>query len=452
MRKTGIKVESKSPQIICSAETIIRGRDRPCGRPPAQIRTRGITSYGSYLGSDGVAANGGGPYAWWGDKRYPALCPARVPPSDVSLGRSASLHRLRHCHRASIVRPLRRYYRIVRLLGNVHVGLRLGTFADRPVPQVNAGISEVSRFSHRSFQACSGSLTPRRCKTARVDVVLHMAFPLIARGRHAGSGDFAAQWLACLCPCRTLHPRPLGRGRMTRGLVGSLFLTSMALSSATPCRRIPALSQCPLLTVRDPLDAEPGRPRRVDHEYERKGVADLFMFFEPLRGVAARVDRAATPQGRVGVVRATTPGGALSSGRASGPGLRQSEYPHGWGVVRGFSRRGGETIVGATRGPLHSQARQLVEHGGDGVERPFGTIPRSPHRRSRGIPTGGGSVGGSPKPHRREGAWLFTTEAARIKLEERYPVFEYTDQHGEPPSPPANLSKLPRQPSYTSEP
>ena len=27
-----------------------------------------------------------------------------------------------------------------------------------------------------------------------------------------------------------------------------------------------------------------GRPRRVDYEYERKGVADLFMFFEPLRG------------------------------------------------------------------------------------------------------------------------------------------------------------------------
>ncbi|MFZ1933550.1 MAG: hypothetical protein WCB27_08235 [Thermoguttaceae bacterium] len=26
------------------------GRDRPCGRPPAQIRTCGITAYGSYFG------------------------------------------------------------------------------------------------------------------------------------------------------------------------------------------------------------------------------------------------------------------------------------------------------------------------------------------------------------------------------------------------------------------
>src|SRR5215471_18444909 len=27
-----------------------RGRDRPCGRPPAQIRTCSITAYGSYFG------------------------------------------------------------------------------------------------------------------------------------------------------------------------------------------------------------------------------------------------------------------------------------------------------------------------------------------------------------------------------------------------------------------
>ena len=36
--------------------------------------------------------------------------------------------------------------------------------------------------------------------------------------------------------------------------------------------------------TRLPVDVAPGRPRRVDYEYERKGVADLFMFFEPLRG------------------------------------------------------------------------------------------------------------------------------------------------------------------------
>src|SRR6476646_2935423 len=96
--------------------------------------------------------------------------------------------------------------------------------------------------------------------------------------------------------------------------------------------------------------------------------------------LAARVDRAAASQGRMGVVRPATPGGALSSGGAPGPGLRQPEYPHGWGPVRGVSRRGGEAVVGATGGSLHPQARQLVEHGGDGAERPFRSMPRPAYR------------------------------------------------------------------------
>jgi hypothetical protein len=35
---------------------------------------------------------------------------------------------------------------------------------------------------------------------------------------------------------------------------------------------------------RAPLPAEPGQPARVDYEYERGGVANLFLFCEPLRG------------------------------------------------------------------------------------------------------------------------------------------------------------------------
>jgi len=39
-----------------------------------------------------------------------------------------------------------------------------------------------------------------------------------------------------------------------------------------------------LSDVRDPLPAQAGQPQRVDYEYQREGVADLFMFFEPLLG------------------------------------------------------------------------------------------------------------------------------------------------------------------------
>ncbi len=34
--------------------------------------------------------------------------------------------------------------------------------------------------------------------------------------------------------------------------------------------------------TREPLPMEPGKPQRYDTEYERKGTANMFMFFEPL--------------------------------------------------------------------------------------------------------------------------------------------------------------------------
>jgi DDE superfamily endonuclease len=39
-----------------------------------------------------------------------------------------------------------------------------------------------------------------------------------------------------------------------------------------------------LSDVREALPAQAGQPQRVDYEYQREGVADLFMFFEPLAG------------------------------------------------------------------------------------------------------------------------------------------------------------------------
>jgi hypothetical protein len=36
--------------------------------------------------------------------------------------------------------------------------------------------------------------------------------------------------------------------------------------------------------VQQPVAAAPGRPRRVDYEYERNGTANIFMFAEPLAG------------------------------------------------------------------------------------------------------------------------------------------------------------------------
>ena len=36
--------------------------------------------------------------------------------------------------------------------------------------------------------------------------------------------------------------------------------------------------------TREPLPLQPGQPERFDYEYQREGVCNLFMFFEPLTG------------------------------------------------------------------------------------------------------------------------------------------------------------------------
>jgi hypothetical protein len=39
-----------------------------------------------------------------------------------------------------------------------------------------------------------------------------------------------------------------------------------------------------IVETRTPIPAKPGRPARHDYEYERNGVANLFMMFAPLEG------------------------------------------------------------------------------------------------------------------------------------------------------------------------
>ena len=39
-----------------------------------------------------------------------------------------------------------------------------------------------------------------------------------------------------------------------------------------------------LSDVRKPIPVQPGQPQRFDYEYQRNGVANLFMFFEPFQG------------------------------------------------------------------------------------------------------------------------------------------------------------------------
>jgi len=54
-----------------------------------------------------------------------------------------------------------------------------------------------------------------------------------------------------------------------------------------PKRPLVCMDEVPkqlLSDVRDPIPAQPGQSERVDYAYQRNGVANLFMFFEPFRG------------------------------------------------------------------------------------------------------------------------------------------------------------------------
>jgi hypothetical protein len=54
-----------------------------------------------------------------------------------------------------------------------------------------------------------------------------------------------------------------------------------------PSRPLVCMDEMPkqlLADIQDPIPAIPGQPERYDYEYKRQGVADLFMFFEPLQG------------------------------------------------------------------------------------------------------------------------------------------------------------------------
>ncbi len=54
-----------------------------------------------------------------------------------------------------------------------------------------------------------------------------------------------------------------------------------------PRRPLVCMDEIPqqlLTNVREPLPMEPGCPLREDYEYERNGVSNLFLFFEPLAG------------------------------------------------------------------------------------------------------------------------------------------------------------------------
>jgi hypothetical protein len=192
--------------------------------------------------------------------------------------------------------------------------------------------------------------------------------------------------------------------------------------------------------TRPPVDLAPGQPRRVDYEYERKGVADLFLFFEPLRGWR-----------RVWI----TPQRRKVEWAWCVKRLLDENYPEAERLVRVCDNLNTHTGGALYEAFPAAEARLLWErlevhytpkHGSwwNRAETERSVLAdQGRDRRIDEVAVLRSEVGPWEDDRNRTEAkvrWRFTTEDARIQLEKRDPVFEYPDPHGLPL--PTNLSKI----------
>ena len=156
-----------------------------------------------------------------------------------------------------------------------------------------------------------------------------------------------------------------------------------------------------LAEVREPLPAQPGRPKREDCEYRREGARNLFLACEPLAGwwqvavTPRRTMRNFAHQMRwlvdqaypeVPVVRVVLDNPVWWYGAGS------EHPPHGV-AVRDFPGRRGPAYCETTGVSLHPQARQLAQYGGDRVQCPVPLLPQAAPPQRTGPAAGGPGPG-----------------------------------------------------------
>ena len=146
-----------------------------------------------------------------------------------------------------------------------------------------------------------------------------------------------------------------------------------------------------------PLSAQPGRPARQDYEYRREGTRNLFLACEPKAGwrhVAVTERRTmqdfalqmrwlvdeAYPE--VEVVRVVLDN--LNTHRTAS-------------LYETFPAAEARRIAKRLEFPLHPQARQLAQYGGDRVQRPVPLLPEAARPRRTGPAAGGPGLGHGEK-------------------------------------------------------
>ena len=152
-----------------------------------------------------------------------------------------------------------------------------------------------------------------------------------------------------------------------------------------------------LADTRPPLPAQPGRPARQDYEYRREGTRNLFLTCEPMAGWRhVQVTERRTMQDfarqmrwlvdeaypEVPVVRVVLDN--LNTHRTAS-------------LYETFPAAEARRVAKTAGVPLHPQARELVEHGGDRVQRAVPLLPQAARPQRTGPPAGGPGPGHGAK-------------------------------------------------------
>src|SRR5215471_6309725 len=114
----------------------------------------------------------------------PAQCPDRGRPAAVPLGRGPSLPGLRGGN-ALVVRPLHRYYSLVRLLIRVRAHRSAFAFMSRTGMPCRSRM-RPPRFRAKNFSTCARSTTARGSPIQASTLWDDVAFSLAVRDRHLG--------------------------------------------------------------------------------------------------------------------------------------------------------------------------------------------------------------------------------------------------------------------------
>jgi hypothetical protein len=179
-----------------------------------------------------------------------------------------------------------------------------------------------------------------------------------------------------------------------------------------------------IVETREPIPAKPGRPKREDYEYERNGVANLFMMFAPLEGWRH--------------VKVTDRHAAVDYAHTLRD-LSDIHFPDATKIVLVQDNLSTHKPASLYEAFPAAEARRLVErfewhytpkHGSwlDMAESELGVLAtQCLDRRIPDKPTLTTQVATweeSRNKHHAKANWQFTTADARVKLKTLYPQFE----------------------------